>query len=452
MRIRLATLLVGMLLGAPLALAGTTDRPPAASRPNVLLVVADDLGVDRVACYREHPDPGHTPVIDSLAAKGLLFRHAWSEPLCSPTRATLMTGQYSFRTGLGTIINYGKDTAELPRSLPMLPRLLRPVYSTAAAGKWHLSAAHGTGTHHPQLCGFEHFRGSMQAFPGVVSNAYSNWDRTVDGKTAHCTTYATTSTVNDAIELLGAMPEPWFLYVAFNAPHTPYHKPPANLHSFELPESVADNIPIHMKAMTEAMDTEFGRLLASLSPEERARTVIIFVGDNGTDPKATTPPFFVPHAKGTIFEGGVRVPLIVSGPGVVAGAESAALVNTTDLFATILQLAGQPGAAKDSVSIVPYLSHPELPSIRSWIYADIFKPNGPGPKTDWRRTTRDARFKLVTARGVDGNAVTFEALFDLEQDPFERLNLLNDGELGDDAEASLVSLRSVLDQLQPGTR
>ena len=104
-------------------------------RPNVLLIVADDLGVDRIGAYQEHPQPAHTPIVDELAADGLLFRNAWSNPTCSPTRATLLTGRYSFRTGVGRAITYAGGTFELPVTEQSLARSLAPAYATAAAGK-----------------------------------------------------------------------------------------------------------------------------------------------------------------------------------------------------------------------------------------------------------------------------------------------------------------------------
>ncbi len=101
-----------------------------------------------------------------------------------------------------------------------------------------------------------------------------------------------------------------------------------------MPATIKENLPVHMQAMTEAMDSELGRLFASMDSDVLANTVIIFVGDNGTDGPATTAPFLPSHAKGTLFEGGINAPLIISGPGIARGAECAALVNTTDTWMT----------------------------------------------------------------------------------------------------------------------
>jgi arylsulfatase B len=410
---------------------------------NILLVVADDLGVDRVGAYAEHPNPGSTPRIDQLAADGLLFRNAWSNPLCSPTRATLLTGRYSFREGLGTIINYATDLEELPVEALTLPELLAPTYQSGAIGKWHLSTEAGHGADHPLLSGFRTHSGSMQSFPGTIGDAYYDWSKCADGIAQRCTTYATTDNVDAALQAMAALKTPWFVYLAFNAPHSPFHKPPANLHTQTLPASVQGNIPIHMKAMAEAMDTELGRLLDSMDPAMLADTVIVFVGDNGTDALATTAPFLPSHAKGTLYEGGINVPLIISGPGIVSGRECGALVNTTDLYATLAEIGGVPSEAEDSVSLVPYFTDPTIPSLRSWVYAESFNPNGFGIKPSWRRAARDARFKYIA---IEHEGIPYPApaiLYDLQNDPFELDNLLEHLPLSPEASASLNTLRGV---------
>src|SRR5262249_14983720 len=154
-------------------------------------------------------------------------------------------------------------------------------------------------------------------------------------------TYATTEQVDDAIARIQAMPEPWFLYLAFNAPHQPFHAPPPNLHTYHLFGNPDDTPDLHFHAAIQAMDTEIGRLLSTLSPAKRERTTIVFLGDNGTPNEAITPPFEPGKAKGTLYEGGVHVPLIVQGRGVRApGRESDVLVNSVDLFPTVLALLG----------------------------------------------------------------------------------------------------------------
>jgi arylsulfatase A-like enzyme len=400
--------------------------PSSAQQPNVLLLIADDLGVDRVGAYAAVPDPGHTPVIDALAAEGVLFRNAWSNPNCPPTRAGMLTGRQPRTTGF-CATNFWNTPTELPLAELTVPELLPPAYRSAAVGKWHMGSLKASGYLHPLLQGFQHFRGSMTIFDASTGDSYTSFTKVVDGTLFVPTTkYATTDQVDDALELIaGWGSEPWFLWLAFHAPHAPFHKPPASLHTFgTLPNPVSANIPVHVKAMAEAMDTEIGRLLDSLDPAVRANTVVLFVGDNGTDALATTAPFLPSHAKGTVYQGGVNVPLIASGPGLARGAECQALVSTTDLHATILELAGAgPAMGADSVSLVPYFADPALPSLRETVYTETFLPNGNGPYTSRARALRDARYKLMQVFGP--SAIPTEVhLFDLLLDPLELNDLL----------------------------
>lgn len=427
------------LLSAALVAVLTTQ---VAGQGNVLVIVADDLGVDRVGAYAEHANPGRTPNIDALAARGVLFRNAWANPVCSPTRAGALTGRYSFRTGIGNVIGYS-DGKALDLDETTLPELLAHgqdvSYGTAAIGKWHLGTASTGGSLHPLLTGFDFHRGSLSNFgaAGFPENYY-NWFKNVDGVLVPVSAYATSEAVDDALVVMEGMGEPWFVWLAFNAPHQPFHAPPDELHSFNLSGSPGATPVAHMKAAVEAMDTEIGRLLQSMGPAVLGRTTIIFVGDNGTDSKATTAPFKQFHAKGTVYEGGVNVPLIIAGPDVrEPGRECAGLVTTVDLFATVADLAGIDLAhllpdpvVHDSVSLIPYLNVPETESLRRHVYAEIFSPNGQGPYVSYDRAVRDVQYKLVLRslliQGPFGPVlVEQDELYDLVDDPFEANDLLS---------------------------
>jgi len=420
---------------------------PVLAQHNVLLLIADDLGVDRVGAYGVHPAPGHTPNIDALAAGGVLFRNAWATPVCSSTRACILTGQLGMRTGIGRAIA-GNNDVELSVDVPTIADVLRPAYRTAACGKWHLHSNPGHPLDHPMLMGFEHYRGNMDVLPGFISDAYSSHVVNTDGHISYSTTYATSETVNDALSFIGWAQEPWLLQVAFHAPHAPFHKPPQSLHTYNLPANIAANIPVHMQAMTEAMDTEIGRLLGSMSPAVLADTYVIFVADNGTDKPAVTPPFDPQRAKNTLYEGGIHVPLIIKGPGVVAGAETAALVNTCDLFATMADMAGAViTPPEDSVSAFPYLANPALPSLRSWVYAEIFWDNGFGPYPRYERTVRNERYKLLRFHvPYDMTKWSRQELYDLQADPFELVDLLATGTPSGPAAQAYAELAARLDR------
>lgn len=390
------------------------DEALARPRPNLVLILADDFGVDLAAAYGEGADPPCTPHLDALAAQGLLFRNAWADPVCSPTRACVMTGRHGFRTGVGSVLT--PQSPGLSTRETALPELLAG-YASTAVGKWHLSG--DLGALHPNATGFGHFAGSL----GGALNGYSMWTKVVDGQAFVSTTYATVATTDDAIAALHLMPEPWFLYVAYNAPHDPFHVPPPGLCGAPAcAETWCGSLPPQptvrdlAKAMVEVMDAQIGRLLAELAIADPGACVV-FLGDNGTAQQVSEPPFVPAHAKGTVFEGGINVPLIVRGPGVVPG-ECAALVSATDLYATFAELAGVRSEAEDSVSLVPYFTEPRL-ALRETVYAETFSPNGgtpPFPTHD--RAVRNTRYKLVRRRDAP------DALYDMVSDPFETTNLL----------------------------
>jgi len=167
--------------------------------------------------------------------------------------------------------------------------------------------------------------------------------------------------------------------------------------------------------MIEAMDAEFGRVLQAVESVAPS-SYVIFIGDNGTARQIVQAPFDPQRSKGSAYEGGLNVPLIIRGPG-VAHAESAGLVSSVDLFATVSELAGTPFGALDSVSLVPYFSKPAA-QLREYVYAEVFEPNGFGPYTRHDRGVRDARYKLVRKLNEA------DELYDLLLDPFENSNLL----------------------------
>jgi arylsulfatase A-like enzyme len=388
---------------------GETTRP----RPNVLVIVADDIGVDMIGAYGESPAAPCTPHIDALAARGLLFRNAWANPVCSPTRAALLTGRYGFRTGVGTVVT--NNEPGLAHSEVTLPELLDG-YSSACVGKWHLSG--NLGDLHPNQCGFDHFSGFLR---GAV-NDYFQWPKIVDGQASTATTYTTIAFTDDAIGQITRLPEPWIVFVHHNAAHTPLHVPPGALcPTAACGTTFCNSLPANptdrqlARAMTEALDSEIGRLMATvdaLHPE----AYVFFLGDNGTSGGVSIAPFLPGHAKGTLYEGGVNVPLIVCGP-TVGHAESAALVSVTDVFATVADLARVPSSAEDSISMKRYFARPDA-ALRNTVYSETFTPNGGPPFTNHERAIRDARYKLIRRTGQP------DEFFDLANDPFESQNLL----------------------------
>ncbi len=364
-------------------------RNPRTSMSNILLLMADDMGVDQLAAYGVGADLPNTPNLDALASGGMLFRNAWSNPVCSPTRAAIMTGRHGFRTGIGHVLS--ASGAALPTSELTLPEMLdqgtSQAYAHAAFGKWHLGNSSTGGSLAPNQAGYTHFSGTLQSI--ISPDTYFDWTHVVDGFTTTETSYEPVVMVDETLAWIGAQVTPWFCYASFNLPHDPYHRPPDNLHTVDFtnvnPDPRLEPRPYY-KAMVEAMDSEIGRLLAGIPPAVLAQTTVIFLGDNGTPKDVTVAPFLPSHAKSTVFEGGVRVPLIVSGPLVqAAGTECQALVQATDLFGTVAAIAGvdyqalAPATVFDTVSLVPYLSDPSRTPLRSYLYTEIFYPNGEPP-------------------------------------------------------------------------
>jgi arylsulfatase A-like enzyme len=442
-----------------LAVLGCSQEPPIqAAAPNILLIIGDDMGVETLASYGLGENPAKTATLDQLAAEGVQFTNFWSQPVCSPTRATMLTGRYSFRTGVGRPggeddkRGHFPDVPERPASAPFetprrmggrvgdnwnlppdeftLPMAIKTEdslnYATAAIGKWHLADNRNGWAEHPNKVGFDHFSGRIFGWPA----SYYAWNKLEDGKFVGTTGYSPNDFADNAIEWIEEQGErPWFLWYAFNLPHAPLHMPPEDLwqadHSDVDPKAeIRGTSQPHFHAMMEAMDTEIGKLLDSLAPEVRDNTYVIFMGDNGTDRSSVSAPFRPTGAKGSVYQGGVNVPLIVAGPGVARGVASDAMVNSTDMFSTIIEMAGinvdevlPDGVTIDSVSFLPYLSSPDAESRREWLYADYFDGNFDGVETA-NYAMRNQRYKLLRIGGV-------EEFYDLAEDPYEHNNLLS---------------------------
>lgn len=486
------------------------DVPSAT--PNYIFMIGDDMGQETLSCYNIGTAAAHTPNLDKLCAAGLRFDNFWSQPVCSPTRATLLTGQYGFMNGVGAPLgptpgiewnipggNVNDNPArggmagggmaagmagmagnavvagsiavasdvDLTAGAPApdaptenSDKGLRPGfytflhalksdaskdYQTAAVGKWHLSGSENTGLSHPLEVGFDHYIGPMRG-GGVAT--YTGWSKSDNGGDPFGKTgYVTSDTVDDGIAFIDTVEgeKPFFLWVAFNAPHTPFHMPPAELLSSDLKNLTEEtSTPLQQyNAMIEAMDTEIGRLIASLEPETLANTYITFMGDNGTPGQADqAEPYGRTKSKGSLYQGGVNVPFFVAGPGVPASA-TPALANSVDIYKTVLDISGvsAPKAAEavHSVSLKPVLLENANENVRDFVFADVHGVSGPTRKNI--RTVSDGRYKLI--ENILDNTVE---LYDLKSDPYETKNLLS-GTPSDSIKAAHASLRAKLVKL-----
>jgi arylsulfatase A-like enzyme len=408
----------------------------AAAR-NVLLIIADDYGIDSQSLYNTNAAASlpPTPQINGLAQGGVLFRNAYGQAVCSPSRCAMLTGRYGFRTGVISPAMGG--TSELQTNEFTLPEVLAQSqggYAAAAIGKWHL----GGGMTGPNVAGgWAHFSGAL----GGAVQSYTSWTKTVNGvSTPNYTTYATTDNVNDALTWIQQRgTNRWFLWLAFNAGHAPYHKPPNNLHSYDsLPGTQADitsNTRPYYEAMIEAMDSELGRLLSQINTSE---TTILFIGDNGTPGRVIQPPYSSGRGKDTLYEGGVRVPFIIAGPDVVGpGRTSEAIVHSADIYATILELAGASPPTvlpSDSRSLVPILLNQPFTPAEDTV---LMENDSAVAMAQSGRAARRGNFKLIAP--TSGS----EEFYDLLSDPLETVNLLAPALTAEQA-AALQLLRSKL--------
>ncbi len=392
---------------ASLLLLGAAQGTPAP--PNFVVVLLDDVGRDKVAAYGVHPQPAATPHLDRLAERGTLFRNAWAYSSCSPTRAALLTGRLAERTGIGSVIRAGDGVdSSLARDEFTIAAAL-PEHRAISLGKWHLSDTADAALHASTL-GFDAFAG----WDGP--NQYFTWTDNVNGALQTRVGYYPLALAERAVRVVANQREPYFLYYCPWLAHAPFHEPPAFLHpTLQGPGSSRF---LHLQ-MVESLDTLLGRLLDQIDLDT---TYVIVMGDNGSPLNTTAPPFLPGRIKGSSYEGGLAVPLIVAGPGVAAGAECDRLVHVTDLFATIVELAAAPApprGAEDSVSFARLLADPGGAPTRTHLTVSKFGFPGLTQNVPTFRAVRTTRWKYV-----DDGAGGGERLHDLERDPFETVNLL----------------------------
>jgi len=405
--------------------------PDDITNPNVLLIIADDMGLDASPGYNVGALKPNMPNLQNLINSGIRFNNVWSNPVCSPTRSTILTGKYGYRTGV-LIGGDPLSTSEISLQTYINANSGNE-YSNAVVGKWHLS---GTPTQplHPNDMGIQYFSGVIGG--GVQS--YYNWQHTENGQVSTSNEYTTTKLTDDAITWINDQEQPWFLWLAYNAPHTPFHLPPSDLHyQGSLPEDQAsiDSNPLpYYLATIEAIDSEMGRIFNSINSEDLENTVIIFLGDNGT-PGQVIQQYHSQRAKGSLYKGGINVPMIISGKGVNRiNAQEDALISTVDLFATISELCGiSTDEIHDSISFKELLNSSGS-NDRSNIYSEVGNNYF---------AIRNLTHKYMSFE--DGS----EALYDLEENPFEMPNLLDPNQsLSDNDQENYTELISLANQIR----
>ena len=402
-------------------------------QPNIVLIMADDLGYGDLGCYG--CSDIRTPAIDDLAADGVRFTTFYSNaPECTPTRTALLTGRYQHRVGglecalgIGNVGRYD-DAIRLRRTndmgLPVeetsIARMLKDAgYATAISGKWHLG-------YEPKFFPLKHGFDSWFGPVGGAVDYFHHSEYTGEpamyknDKPIEREGYLTDLITDEAVGFIQHRPKkPFFLYVAYTAPHTPYQGP-----DDKKPEPVAqDDYSKGSRetyaAMVERMDQGIGKILKTLDDAGLAEgTLVIFMSDNGANKTGDNSPFS--GYKGNLFEGGIRVPCIAKWSGMLArGVVSDQVCITMDFSRSIVGAAGA-----------------KLPVGRKFDGMDILRAaatNLPVQKRTlfWRarraertrKAVRDGSLKYISL--LDGDDVK-EYLFDLERDPAEKNNLFND--------------------------
>jgi arylsulfatase A len=406
--------------------AGTAARPqpgPSASRPNVVLIIMDDLGYGDLGSYGA-PD-ARTPHIDRLARGGVRFTESYANgAVCSPTRAALLTGRYQQRVGIEWAL--GETARGLRVSAASLPALLKTSgYATGLVGKWHLGYRP---EEQPNAHGFDEFFG----FLGGIIDYYTHTDQSrrhdlyENGKAVEVPGYITDELTTRAVGFIDRHAAgPFFLEVAYNATHMPFQPPPdarGNHRATPLGERPGDpwaHTRDDYVRMLERVDDGVGKIMAALEARGVARnTLVIFTSDNGGEWLSRNEPFT--NRKGTLWEGGIRVPLILYWPArLPAGRTSPQVALTMDLTASVLAAAGASAAGDyplDGIDLVP-IARGDAPVRTRDVFWRIVRP------TRLQRAVRSGDWKLL----IDGNpgfagdgASTQMMLFDVRADPAER--------------------------------
>lgn len=370
----------------------------AADRPNVLVIVSDDQGYADAGFQGSTEVP--TPNLDRLAKSGLRCSSGYvTHPFCSPTRAGLMTGRYQQRFGHETNPFY--DPADHREGLPitekLLPEYLREAgYVTGWVGKWHLGAAP---EFRPAKRGFMEtygFIGGGHRYQNWVTNEKTEYQVPIErnGQPVETPKHLTPAFGHEAAAFVARHnKEPWFLYLAFNAPHTPHEPTPEALAKFA---SVTNPLHRAYLAQISMLDEAIGETLAALRDSgQEQRTLVFFFSDNGGPNIAGANNAPLRGFKGSTYEGGVRVPFVVSWPGKIpAGRDYTEPVSSVDVLATALGLAGatMPTDKKyDSVNLLPFLTGEKSGAPHERLYWRSGKQAG----------LREADWKLVRHEGID---------------------------------------------------
>lgn len=411
-------------LGGAAATLALTAAPALAraprQQPNILYIMADDLGYADLSCYGRRDF--ETPVLDRLAAQGVRFTNAYANSaVCTATRVGLITGRYQYRlpVGLEEPLAF-RPNIGLPPSHPTLPSLLAKAgYRTSLIGKWHLGSLP---SFDPLKSGYQIFWGIRSGGVDYYTHATSNgqpdlWDGpTPVEKTGYLTDLLADRAIAE-IRAASAGSDPWFMSLHFTAPHWPWESPNDASESARIAKLKDPKALFHFDggsaaiyaAMVRRLDYQVGRVLDALRKAEAEKdTIVVFTSDNGGERFSDTWPFS--GRKTELLEGGLRIPALVRWPGVTKpGSTSDGQIISMDWLPTFLAAAGTaPDATypSDGIDIGPAIAGESLPErTLFWRY-----------KKHAQRAARRGNFKYLR---IAAN----EFLFDVSADPLERANL-----------------------------
>lgn len=430
-------------LGMGLVLACSGEQAPVepaqsfAARPNILLVVADDLGFGDLA---KHGGPERTPTLLALAEGGLQLDQFHAFPLCTPSRAALLTGRSPLRHGLAWSPLRPWSELGLPAESQSLPKALQAVgYATALVGKWHLG--HSRVEHQPRAHGFDHFygflTGAVDYFSHESRDGGIDWQR--NGSTVHETGYVTELFTQEGERLIRAhdFKQPLFLMMSYSAPHRPMQAPEASQRELSAIVDPADRI---YAAMLLELDRGVARLLAALKARgQTEKTLVIFLSDNGAALNLGGDNGKLKGGKSVVLQGGLRVPAIVSWPGhTIASSHDNGFVSVLDLAPTLAALARADLGDVDGVARVDTWFRGKVESLRTApndAPATVFVAHN---ETRGQMAVFEGPWKLVRRLQRDGSPAR-EQLFRMDEDPTESNNLIAEqAEVADRLRATLA--------------
>lgn len=412
-----------------------------ANRPNIVLIVADDLGYADVGY---HGSDIKTPNLDQLAATGVRLEQFYVAPMCSPTRAGLMTGRYPLRFGMMRAVippqrDFGLDPAET-----MLPELLRDAGYTHRGifGKWHLG--HARQQWRPTAQGFTTFEGCLNgAVDYFTQDREGERDWHLNDNPSPRTGYTTDLIGDAAVEFIDSIPtdEPYFAYIPFTAPHSPFQAKPEDLAKY--PHRPKGKKRTYA-AMVDSMDQSIGRILQTVeNRDDAANTIVLFMSDNGGVNKVGDNGE-QRGSKLTPYQGGIRVAAIARWPDgdIKGGGISHARMGYIDILPTLLAAVGHDtsNAKKlDGVNALPAIRENKRLPDRAWLtYTDQ------NDEARERLALNHDGYKLVIHRDAPdsaGNRLALIELFDIKADPTESTNL------AESDVATLAELTTALDNL-----